>query len=118
VAVRLLPSWGERPALWFSQAETQFSLISISISISISNERITFYCAIYQLDHRYAAELEDITSPPQQDPYTRLRTELLNRLSPSREQHARQLLTLQEMGDHKPSHFLRHLRRLAQRSSW
>jgi hypothetical protein len=37
---------------------------------------------ISQLDHRYAAEVEDvITSPPQQDPYTKLKTELLKRLS-------------------------------------
>jgi hypothetical protein len=54
-----------------------------------------------------------ITSPPQQDPYTKLWTELLNWLSPSREQCTRQLLTLEAMGDCKPSQFLRHLRSLA-----
>jgi hypothetical protein len=69
---------------------------------------------ISQLDHRYAAEVEDvITSPPQQDPYTKLRTELLKRLSLSREQRAQQLLKFEEMGDRKPSQFLRHLRGLA-----
>jgi hypothetical protein len=54
-----------------------------------------------------------ITSPPQQDPYTKLKTELLKRLSLSREQRAQQLLTFEEMGDRKPSQFLRHLRGLA-----
>jgi hypothetical protein len=69
---------------------------------------------ISQLDHRYATEVEDvITSPPQQDPYTKLRTELLKRLSLSREQHAQQLLTFEEMGDRKPSQFLGHLRGLS-----
>jgi hypothetical protein len=34
------------------------------------------------LDQQYAAEVEGIiTSPPQQDPYSKLRTDLLKRLS-------------------------------------
>jgi hypothetical protein len=41
---------------------------------------------ISQLD-QYAAEVEDIiTSPPEQDPYTALRIEIMRRLHPSREQ--------------------------------
>jgi hypothetical protein len=74
----------------------------------------TIFHVISQLDHRYAAEVEDIiTSPPELDLYTKLRNELVQRLSPSREQGIRQLLTIEEMGDRKPSHFLRHLRGLA-----
>jgi hypothetical protein len=69
VAVRLPPFWAERPAVWFAQAEAQFSLAGIS------NERKKFNYVISQLDQRYAAEVEDIiTSPPQQDPYSKLRT--------------------------------------------
>jgi hypothetical protein len=69
--------------------------------------RTKFYHIIDQLNHRYAAEVEDIiTSPPQQDPYT-------NRLPPSRQQRAHQLLTLQAMGYRKSSQFMRHLRSLA-----
>jgi hypothetical protein len=108
VAVRLAPFWAERPAVWFAQAEAQFSLASIS------TETTKFYHVIAQLGHRYAAEVEDvITSLPQQDPYTKLKSELLKRLSPSKEQRAQQLLTFEEMGDRKPSQFLRHLRGLA-----
>jgi hypothetical protein len=51
-----------------------------------------------------------MTSPPQHDPYTKLRTELLNRLPLSREQRARRIHTLHEMGDRKSSQFLRDLR--------
>jgi hypothetical protein len=59
-------------------------------------------------------EVEVITtSPPERDPYTTLRTEIMRRLSPCREQRIRQLLTLEEMGDRKPSQFLRHFRSLA-----
>jgi hypothetical protein len=39
---------------------------------------------ISQLDEKYVAEVEDnINSPPQQDPYTTLKTELVKRLCPS-----------------------------------
>jgi hypothetical protein len=41
---------------------------------------------ISQLDQRHATEVEDIiTSPPERDPYTTLRAELVKRLSPSTE---------------------------------
>jgi hypothetical protein len=101
VAVRLPLFWAERPAIWFAQAEAQFSLAIIS------NDRTTFYYVISQLYRRYTAEVEDvITSPLRDDPCTRLRTELLNRLALSREQRARRLLTLEEMGGCKTTQFL------------
>jgi hypothetical protein len=101
VDVRLLPFLVERPAVWFAQAEAQFILTGIS------SETTKFCHVISQLDHRYAAELEDIIiSLPERGPNTTLRTELMRRLSPSREQRIRQLLTL-EMGDRTPSQFLR-----------
>jgi hypothetical protein len=108
VAVRLPPFWAERPDVWFAQVEAQFVLDGIG------DERTKFHHIISQLDHRYAAEVEDIIiSRPQQDPNTKLRTELLNRLFFSREQRVSQLLTSEAMGDRKPSQFLRHLRSLA-----
>jgi hypothetical protein len=59
----------------------------------------------------YTAEVEDITtSPPQQDTYTKLRTDLLNQPSPSRLQCVHQFFTFGKMGDSKPSQFLRHLK--------
>jgi hypothetical protein len=107
VAVRLPPFWPERPAVWFAQAEAQFTLAGIS------SEQTKFCYVISQLDQRYTSEVEDIiTSPPERDPYTTLRTKLVRRLSPSKEHRIRELLTL-EMGDRKPSQFLRHLRSLA-----
>jgi hypothetical protein len=106
--VRLSPFWAKRQAVWFAQAEVQFALAGIR------SEKIKFCHVITQLDHRYATEVDDIiTPPPDQDPYTTLRTELMRRLSPSREQRIRQLLMLEEMGDQKPSRFLRHVRILA-----
>jgi hypothetical protein len=81
--------------------------------VGISSENTKFFHVILLLDHRYATEVEYIiTSPPDQYPYTTLRTKLERWLSPLREQHIRQLLTHEEMGDRKPSWFLRYLRSL------
>ena len=68
---------------------------------------------ISQLEYRHAAEVEDIITPPADEPYTTLKTELVRRLSSSRDQRVRQLLTHEEMGDRKPSQFLRYLKSLA-----
>jgi len=106
--VRLPPFWPDRPGLWFAQAEGQFELSSVT------SERTKFNYVISQLEYRHAAEVEDIImSPPANDPYTTLKTELVRRLSASRDQRVRQLLTHEEMGDRKPSQFLRHLKSLA-----
>jgi hypothetical protein len=90
--------------MWFPQAEAQFTLAGIS------SEKTKFCYAIPQLDHRYASEVEDIIiSPQERDPYTTLRTELVGQMSPSKEQRICHLFTRDEMGDCKPSQFLRHL---------
>jgi hypothetical protein len=69
---------------------------------------------IAQLDEQYVTEVEDIiNSPPQQHHNTTLKTELVKRLCPSRDQRTLQFFTLEEMGDRKTSQFLRHLRSLA-----
>jgi hypothetical protein len=108
VAMRLPPFWDERPALWFALAEAQFTVAGIS------SEKTKSYYVISQLDHRKATEVEVIiTSPPERDLYSTLRTKLVKPLSPSREQRIRRLLTLEEMGDRKPFQFLRNLRSLA-----
>jgi hypothetical protein len=79
----------------------------------ISSEQTKFYYVISQLERQYASEVEDfIISPPERHPYTILKTELGKRVSPSKEEGIHQLLTL-EMGDSKPSQFLRHFRSLA-----
>ncbi|GBP35537.1 Retrovirus-related Pol polyprotein from transposon opus [Eumeta japonica] len=47
------------------------------------------------------------------DKYQRLKTELIKRLTASRERQVKQLLNHEELGDRKPSQFLRHLKHLA-----
>jgi hypothetical protein len=65
--VLLPPSWPERPAVWFAQAEAQFELGSIA------RQRINLNYVVAQLNQQQAADVEDIiTSPTEQQPYDRL----------------------------------------------
>ncbi|XP_046396853.1 uncharacterized protein LOC124163805 [Ischnura elegans] len=108
VAIRPPPFWPDKPALWFDQMESQFSLAGVKNDITMYNHVIS------HLDHRYAAEVEDIIiNPPATGRYERIKSELIRRLSISREQRVRQLMMHEEMGDRKPSQFLRYLKSLA-----
>jgi hypothetical protein len=108
VAVRTPPFWPDIPALWFTQAEAQFELAGVT------SQKTKFNQVVSQLPQQHAAEVEHIiTTPPQDEPYDRLKAELVRRLSTSREQRVRQLLSHEEMGDRMPSQFLRHLKGLA-----
>lgn len=108
VAVKPPPFWPDRPALWFAQLDSQFILASIKC------DDTKFHYAISVLDFKYAAAVEEIiTKPPETDKYETLKRELISRLSASRGQRLQQLLCKEELGDRKPSEFLRYLRGLA-----
>lgn len=80
----------------------------------ITTEATKFGYILGALHARYAAEVREvIMNPPPTDKYQKLKTELIRRLSSSQEQKTRHLLEHEEMGDHRPSQFLRHLRGLA-----
>lgn len=108
VAVRLPPFWPEDPEVWFVQAEAQFQISRVK------EDTTKFYHVIAQLDQRYIREIKDIVrNPPTTGKYEKLKQELTKRLSISREHQITQLLSHEELGDRKPSQFLRHLKTLA-----
>lgn len=108
VGVRVPAFWPEKPAIWFAQIESQFAISNITVDAT------KFYYVVAQLDAQHAAEVEDIIlSPPATDKYVKLKNELIKRLSASREKKVHQLLNDEELGDRRPSQFLRHLRHLA-----
>lgn len=108
ISVKIPPFWPIDPELWFSQIENQFALAGISA------DETKFNYVAGHLDAKYAAEVRDIlTNPPVTEKYLKLKTELILRLSSSQDQKTRQLLEHEEMGDRKPTQFLRHLRSLA-----
>jgi hypothetical protein len=69
---------------------------------------------VSQLNTKQSAEVEDINiTSLEQEPYDRLTSELVRRLSTLREQRVRQLFSHEDLGDRKPSQVLRHLKGLA-----
>jgi len=86
IAVRLPPFWSDWPAVWFAQAVVTFDLAFITL------QRTKFNYVVSKLNQQQAAEAEHIIpTPPQQEPYDRLKAELLSPFSTSRERRVRQL---------------------------
>lgn len=108
VGIRVPPFWPEEPEIWFAQVEGQFAVSNITSDIT------KFNYVIGQLDHQFSKEVKDIIiSPPATDKYDKLKSELIKRLSASQEKKVKQLLMHEELGDRRPSQFLRHLQSLA-----
>ncbi|XP_072933293.1 uncharacterized protein [Epargyreus clarus] len=108
VGVRVPPFYPDDPDLWFAQLESQFVLSNVT------SDSTKFYYAISQLEHVYAAQVKDILcTPPATGKFEKLKTELVKRLSVSKENKLKQLFLHEDMGDRKPSQFLRHLKNLA-----
>jgi hypothetical protein len=108
VGVRIPPFWPEEPEVWFAQVESQFVLSNITADIT------KFHFVSGQLDQEYARIVKDvIIAPPSTQKYEKLKSELIKRISFSREKKTLQLMQHEELGDRKPSQFLRHLRSLA-----
>lgn len=108
VGIKVPPFWEKNPARWFSQIEAQFALSNIT------SDETKFHHIVANLDPQVAEEVGDIIdSPPSRGKYEKIKAELIARLSASAEQQIRRLLEGEEMGDRRPSQFLRHLRGLA-----
>lgn len=107
VGVRIPPFWPEEPEIWFAQIEGQFAISNIN------QDATKFNYVIGQLDQQFLKEVKDIIiSPPATNKYEKLKTELIKRLTASKDKKVLQLTLHEELGDRKPSQFLRHLQSL------
>ncbi|XP_046621089.1 uncharacterized protein LOC124305557 [Neodiprion virginianus] len=108
VALKLPPFNPLDLQLWFCMADLAFNASAIVL------ESTKFGHILALLDPKHAQEVRDIIlQPPTENPYTTLKNELIKRMGSSQEVKTRQLLEHQEIGDRKPSQYLRHLRDLA-----
>lgn len=108
VNVKTPPFWTEKPELWLALLEGQFTLGGIV------QDSTKYAYVLSQLDTKNAREVKDVIAhPPDCNKYATLKNALISRLSESQEQRTRQLLEHEELGDRKPSQFLRHLQTLA-----
>lgn len=106
--MKVPPFWPDEPTLWFAQLEGQFALANITADSTKYNYVVS------NLEYKYVTEVKDvIKQPPESGKYEKIKKELIGRLSASQEQRVRQLLTSEDIGDRKPSQFLRHLQGLA-----
>lgn len=100
------PFWVEE--LWFAQVEGQFALARIT------DDEAKFAHVLSKIEPSQAKEIKDvITQPPQNDKYGAIKKALIQRLTDSQEQRIKQLLEHEELGERKPSQFLRYLTTLA-----
>jgi len=97
------------------RSQTMFSIIDRNFQAAdITTNSIKFGYSLTVIGPRYTLEVRDIImKPPVVNAYQTLRTELIERISLSQEHKTRQLLEHEEIGDWKPSQFLRHLRGFA-----
>ena len=107
VSIKCPPYWPQDPILWFARVEAMFR------SRGITAQRTMFDHVVGSLEHQFATDVRDVLlSPPSTNPYNILKSELIKRTQASPQQRLRQLLTLEELGDRKPSQLLRHLQQL------
>lgn len=108
VAMRVPPFWPFDPEIWFWQVEMQFAVNKVT------QDDTKFQIVVVNLDASYISEVRDIIAQPSEKrKYDELRAELIRRLSSTQEQKTKRLLENEEMGDRKPSQFLRCLQNLA-----
>lgn len=108
VGVRVPPFWPEEPEIWFSQVEGQFAISGIT------SDATQFNYVTGHLDQQYSKEVKDvIIDPPVENKYERPKFELMKRLTASKKKKVQKLLMHEELGDRKPSQFLKHLQSLA-----
>lgn len=108
VGVKPPPFWKTNPSLWFLRLEAQFSLAKITC------ETTKFNHVVAAIDADILTTVSDIVcNPPVDQPYEKLKKQLIESHSESEESRIRTLLRGVELGDFRPSQLLARMRNLA-----
>ena len=99
----------EDPVIWLVQLDLYFC------QAAVDDQLRRFQITATLLPGHLLRDFADILrNPPAVEPYTTLADAIQQRFGKSVEQRLRSLLSDQQLGDRRPSHFLRHLLDLAQ----
>ncbi|XP_077256528.1 uncharacterized protein LOC143894258 [Temnothorax americanus] len=110
-AIKTCTFWRDHAKTWFTQLEAKFR------AHSVRSDDLKFCVVVDNLDKESMLEIADvIESPPASDKYQKIKETLISRLTYSDEKRWRKLLTDVELGDRKPTHLLREMRRLTNNS--
>lgn len=108
VALKLPGFWEKEVELWFLNIEAQFILSDIK------QDSTKYYAVVATLNSEVLSYVSDIVkNPPKSDLYKALKERLISEFSDSEQQRIKSLLSMQVLGDDKPSHLLRKMKLLA-----
>ncbi|GFV80233.1 uncharacterized protein TNCV_4090881 [Trichonephila clavipes] len=107
--VEVPPFWKSNVRLWIAQCDHAFTFSGIS------SDDTKYSALVANLDAETLSYVSDIVlSPPNSDKYHTLSQRLITQFSDSETQKIKKLLTDLQLGDEKPSHLLRKMRRAVQ----
>ena len=104
-AVKLPSFWQGNPEVWFRQVESVFA----TRNPAITAQQTKFEYLILALDNSTAERVQNIILDPPENPYETMKASLIRAFGKTQAEKDQALLSLNGLGDRKPSELLQHM---------